>query len=111
MATLYGYSESAAGRAHARVVALLEMLADRIEASRARGGRYLLGDAISAPDLYWACFAAMFAPLSEPLCPMPAPLRAQYTAVDPLLSRALRPSLLDLRDRVYAEHLELPLDF
>lgn len=111
MAGLYGYSPDAARRAHARVVALLEMLSDRIEASHARGAHYLLGDELSAPDLYWACFAAMFAPLPDALCPMPAPLRTQYSVVDPQITRALRAPLLDHRDRIYAEHLKLPLDF
>jgi hypothetical protein len=38
-------------------------------------------------------------------------MRSQYEVTDPTVLAALDPALLEHRDRVYAEHLELPLDF
>jgi glutathione S-transferase len=107
----FGHSPEAAARAPARVVQILELLAAELRAQRARGSRYLVGDSLSAADLTWAAFAAMFAPLPHELCPMSEGLRRMYTATDPVLLAALDPLLLEHRDFVYARHLELPLRF
>ncbi|HXZ84596.1 MAG TPA: hypothetical protein VEI82_03810, partial [Myxococcota bacterium] len=58
----YGHSPQAAARAPARVLQILELLADELRAQRKRGSRYLVGDCLSAVDLVWAAFAALFAP-------------------------------------------------
>ncbi len=106
----YGYDPAAAEAAPARSAQILALLAETLRASRERGGRYLLGD-FSALDVYWATFAALVDPLPEAQCPMNAAMRAQYTVADPVVKAALDPELLAHRDFVYAEHLELPLDF
>ena len=107
----YGHSEAAAARAPARVVQILELLTHELEAQKRRGSRYLVGDSLSAADLMWAAFAAMFAPLPEDLCPMSPGLRRMYGTLDEPIRSALAPALLDHRDFVYARHLELPLRF
>jgi hypothetical protein len=111
MAGLYGYTPERVGSAHARVKTLLEMLSARLDAQRARGSSYFVGDALSAVDLYWACFATMFAPLRNELCPMSDALRGMYTLDDPTLRAALKPPLLAHRDFIYERHLALPFDF
>jgi glutathione S-transferase len=105
----YGYSRAAAAAAPQRVAAILGMLARRLAAAGPDG--FLCGDRLSAADLYWATFAALVAPLPHELCPMPDYMRVMYTTTDPTLLAALDPSLLAHRDRVYREHLVLPLDF
>jgi hypothetical protein len=40
---------------------------------------------------------------------LPEILRAAFEDLDPRTAAALDPILLDHRDRIYAEHLELPL--
>jgi glutathione S-transferase len=107
----FGHSAEAAARAPARVIQVLELLAGELHAQRRRGSRYLVGDSLSAADLMWAAFAAMFAPLPHEICPMSPGLRRMYTATDPRLLAALDPLLLEHRDFVYARHLELPLRF
>ena len=71
--SLYGYTPENGERAVDRVVAVLEMLAARLRAQRAAGQSHLVGSALSAPDLYWAAFAAMFSPLPAELCRCPNP--------------------------------------
>lgn len=107
----YGDSAEAAARAPARVVQILELLSGELHAQRRRGSRYLIGDSLSAADLMWAAFAALFTPLPHEICPMSPGLRRMYTATEPRLLAALDPLLLEHRDFVYARHLELPLRF
>lgn len=103
----YGYSADAAAVASARVAAITAMLAERLTAQRERGSRYLVGDALTAADVYWACFAALVRPLPPEQCPMPEMMRPLYD--DP--SNEFDEVLFEHRDFVYAEHLELPMDF
>lgn len=109
MAGKYGYSAAAAEAAPARVIAILRMLAAQLERQHAEGLRFLVGDRLSALDVYWATFAALLAPLPDELCPMQPGLRAVYTAHGPVRD-ALEPVLLAHRDFVYHEYLALPVD-
>ena len=106
----YGYSPEAAAAAPGRAAAILTALSRRLEAQRARGSRYLLGNRLSAIDIYWATFAAIISPLDETLCEMPAMLRSQYELDDPQVRGAAAPILLEHRDFVYGEHLTLPIE-
>jgi len=111
MARRYGYDRAAGEAAPARVARLLGMLAERLRAQRERGRAFLVGDALSAVDLYWAAFAAMVAPLPPALCPMSDFMRQTYTLATPVAGHEPDPILLEHRDRVYEEHLPLPLEF
>jgi glutathione S-transferase len=97
-------------RAAARCAEIMRLLAKRLHEQRARGSDYLVGDALSVADLYWATFAVMLEPLPDDKCPMPPAQRAMYTARDPVRPGALDPILLEHRDRIYERHLELPVD-
>jgi glutathione S-transferase len=107
LAGRYGYDEAAARRAPGRIAEIVHALHDQLRAQQARGRRFLIGDALSALDLYWAAFAALIEPLPPDLCPMPDFLRAMYT-YDPALRREAG-DLLAHRGRIYREHLELPV--
>ena len=107
----YGYSPEAAERAEQRVVEILHLLADQWQRQREAGRRFLLGDRLSAVDVYWAAFAALLSPLPPELCPMPEMLRQQYGAIGPPVKAALDPALLEHRDTIYRDFLQLPLDF
>lgn len=109
MAVKYGYSAEAAEAAPWRVIAILRMLSAQLDRQRVAGRPYLVGNQLSALDIYWATFAAMLEPLPADLCPMPAGLRTLYTASGPVRD-ALDPALLAHRDHVYREYLELPVD-
>ena len=106
----YGYSPETAAQAPGRVREILALLGELLAESRARGGRHLLGAELSALDLYWATFCNLVSPLPSDLLPMPEPLRPMFTSPDPAVHELLAKSgLLELRDRVYREQLELPV--
>ena len=110
LAARYDYGEAAAKRAPGRVAAILRLLSAQLRAQREKGRRFLVGDSLSALDLYWAAFAALLRPLPAADCAMPEWLRESYTAKDPVITEALDPALLEHRDRVYREYLMLPID-
>lgn len=106
----YGYSPETAAQAPGRVREVLGLLAALLAESRARGGTYLFGRELTALDLYWATFANLVSPLPPDLLPLPAPLEPMFTSPDPEVHALLAKSgLLELRDRIYRERLELPV--
>ena len=103
----YGYCPETAAQAPGRVREVVSLLADLLQHSR---GAYLLGERLGALDLYWAAFCNLVSPLPFELLPLRGPLRAFFTSPDAALHEQLAKSgLLALRDRVYREHLELPV--
>jgi glutathione S-transferase len=106
----YDYSLEAAEAAPRRCAEILQSLARQLENQQGRGSRFLIGDQFSAVDIYWACFAALVRPLPDDLCPMPQGFRKMYTCDDPTVMSAVTPTLLEHRDFIYREYLELPVD-
>lgn len=110
MCSKYGYSTESAAAAPQRCVAILQALAARLQAQRKRGSDYFIGDALTALDLYWATFSAMYDPLAQEVNPMPSGIREYYLLPEEL-RRRVDPILLEHRDRIYERHLNLPLDY
>ena len=105
----YGYSEEAVAQGVARAGAVLDRLTAQLTAQRDAGRRYLVGDALSAVDIYWVYFSQAVGTFPEAVCPMPEGMRTVYDAVGKLLGDR-DPILVEQRDRVLSEH-GLPLDF
>ena len=105
----YGYSEEAAAQGVARARAVVDRLTAQLLAQRDAGRRYIVGDALSAVDIYWVYFSQAVGTLPEAVCPMPAGMRTVYDAVGEMLGER-DPILVEQRDRVLAEH-GLPMDF
>ena len=109
LASRYGYDMKLAEAAPQHVVAILRAFSTQFASQREMGRRYLVGDALSALDIWWATFAAMIEPLPPELCPMRPDTRAAYAVRDPAVLAAADPALLAHRDFVYREYLELPV--
>ena len=107
----YGYSPASAAAAPGRIASVLHTLSARLSGQQARGHQYFFGDRLSALDIYWSTFAVLIQPLPMEMCPMNAGARASLVNTDPLVAEALSPRLLEHRDRIYGEHLRLPMDF
>jgi glutathione S-transferase len=105
----YGYSADAGAAAGSHVVEKLGRLAARLATQRSAGSPYLVGDSLTAADIYSAAFVAMFRPLADPHCAMERSTRAAFESCDDATLAALDPMLLEHREMMYREHLELPL--
>ena len=107
----YGYSKAAGEATEKRTRDILSMLSTQLERQQAAGRRYLVGDALSAADLYWATFANIVDPLPHELCPMSDDFRAMYGSTPADVRAAASPALLAHRDFVCENAVGLPFDF
>jgi glutathione S-transferase len=106
----YGSGPAELKAADRRVAEVLGLLARQLRTQRAAGREFLVGDRLSAVDLYWATFCNLVAPLPPAQLPMPENLRAQFGALEPEVAAALDPALLEHRDRIYRQYLKLPVE-
>jgi glutathione S-transferase len=107
----YLYSEAAAAAAPVRVASILKFLDAHLAQQKARGSKYFIGDKLSALDIYWATFSAIIRPLPPEQCPMASNFRDFYTSRDTAVVAAMSPALVEHRDFIYREYLELPVVF
>ncbi|MSR14305.1 MAG: hypothetical protein EXR86_06995 [Gammaproteobacteria bacterium] len=107
----YGYTPAKAEAAARRIQAIIESLALQLKAQQTRGSRYLIGEQLSALDIYWAACCAILDPMPEARCPMAEGFRGIYGNTDPGIAQALVPALRAHRDFIYDTHLELPIVF
>lgn len=104
LAGKYGFNPTDVANAEDRVVTVLGLLDEQL-ASQA----YFLGGELTALDIYWATMANLLTPLDEERLPMSGFMRNIYTTRNERLLDALSGTLLEHQQRVYEQHLELPV--
>jgi len=96
--------------ARPRILEILALFDQQLEASHAAGHRYLLGDSLTALDLYLATFLTPIVGVSEEECPaMRADLRAAFRHLEGELGPLVPPALAEHRMFVYRQHLPWPI--
>ena len=109
LAPKYGHSSALGEAAGDRTRALLRMLAARLGDQRDASSGFYVGSSLTAVDIYGATAMALFRPLPEEQCAMRTSTRAAFEMRDDETDAALDPILFEHRDRIYRNHLELPL--
>jgi glutathione S-transferase len=109
LARKYGYRPQDAPCYGPHVTGLLDMLTARLRSQHAAGQRCLLGNQVTAVDVYSATFMALFKPLPEAQCAMDPATRGAFETLDAATTQALSPELLAHRDWMYERWLGLPL--
>ncbi|MFW6094388.1 MAG: glutathione S-transferase family protein [Pseudomonadota bacterium] len=104
LASKYGYEPDAAARARDRVPEILAMLDARLARSP-----FLLGERLTAADIYWATFANLLTPLPEADMPAIPAIRAAYAGSEPWLLEAVTERLRTHQRTIYDRYLELPV--
>jgi glutathione S-transferase len=107
----YGLSDGAAASAEQRTADIISNLAARMQGQKRLGRRYLLGNVLSAIDIYWACVSNLVSPLPFDVCPMDESTRAAFANPGEIIARALDPILIEHRDFIYRNHLIYPVTF
>ena len=87
----------------------LAMLTAKLRASANRGSPYLVGDNLSAADIYAATFLVFVAPWSSSECPMPEFLRDSFQWLGEMLSMEVTEQLLSHREYIFKTYLSLPI--
>jgi glutathione S-transferase len=109
LARKYGYAPERVPAARERVAEVFAALGDQLARSRAAGSPYLLGDRLTALDIYAAAALASFSPLPQEMCPLVPEVRAFLTALTDDTRDLLPAELLAHREFIYQQHLELPV--
>lgn len=95
--------------ARQRVLTILKALAARLERQGALGSRYLMGDRLTAADIYWAAFSNLFDGMADDVCKMPDSYRGLGPLLQLYLNEPLPQILLDHRDYVVGKYFHLPI--
>ena len=106
----YGYTPEIGARATPRVASGIIALAKRLQEQESRGSRFFIGDNLSAMDVYWAASSNAMKPLAPDLCPMIERIRHAFTITEPTIVAAIHPILIEHRDFIFKNYLELPVD-
>jgi glutathione S-transferase len=106
----YGSSRTEVDTALKRATDVLQLLSQRIRRQYDAGRRFLVGNRLSAVDIYWAVSANLFSPLPGDLLPLPEDVRANVLREAEPLKGALDPVLLEHQHAIYHRCLRLPVD-
>tara|TARA_Y100001934_G_C12065687_1_gene637583 strand:- start:184 stop:822 length:639 start_codon:yes stop_codon:yes gene_type:complete len=66
----YGYSEEASAAAPRKIAEVITLLDQRLEAQATRGSNYLVGDRLTAVDIYWATLSMTVLPPPPEIMPL-----------------------------------------
>ena len=106
----YQYDPNSVAAAVNRIESFLGYLTEKVKTQNERGSIYLVGDSFSAVDVYWAFFSQMLEALPPEQNPMPDGLRQSWGALARGIS-GYDPLLIEQRNRIFEQHLWLPLEF
>ncbi len=110
LAPSYGYAPDRIDRAHRRLREVLGLLDATLAASRAGGHGYLLGDRLSALDIYLATFITPIVGVTVEECPaMFDVVRPAFAYLGEQVGAEMPPALAEHRRRIYREHLPWPI--
>jgi len=107
----YRVAPEAIARAPRRMASIMNGLTTQLRRQQAAGSDFLVGENLTACDLYWAAMSLFVSPLAPADCAMPDFMRDNYSHLTPELAAALDPALIRHRDRIFRQHIGLPLDF
>lgn len=106
----YGSSRTELDTAMERVTDVLQLLSQRLRRQKDLGREFLVGNSLSAVDIYWAVSANLFSPLPGDLLPLPDDVRARVLHEAEPLKAALDPILLEHQQAIYRRCLRLPVE-
>jgi hypothetical protein len=106
----YQYDAAAVESNRAKIEGFLGYLARHTRAQIDGGSHFLVGDRLTAADVYWAYFSNMLELLPPEQCPCPDFLRASWSILGNSIE-GYDPVIIEQRNRILADHLVLPLEF
>jgi glutathione S-transferase len=109
MANKYGWSPEMGAIAKPRALEILHTVDDLLATQHSDNKQYLIGDSLTALDIYWATFCSLMTPLPHELCPMLDFIREAYQSDDAEINAALSQRLIDHQRFIYETHLQLPV--
>jgi glutathione S-transferase len=110
LAAQYGYAPDRMAGAHARAREILGLFDGLLAERRAAGHAHLLGEQLTALDLYLATFLTPFVGVTPEECPAMAPqVRPAFQYLREVIGDDLPAALAEHRRKIYRENLPWPL--
>jgi glutathione S-transferase len=69
LARKYGYSDDASSKAPSKMAEIIKLIDRQLEKQEEKGSKYLIGDKISAADIYWSTISMTILPASLEIMP------------------------------------------
>ena len=104
----YNYREAEAALANTRVVALMGELAARLKKQKENGSKYLVGNAVTAADFYWAAFSNFVVLQPAEIMPVNPDARPMFENTPAEIMAAVDPILMEHRDHITQTYYKLP---
>ena len=113
LAQKYGYSESASAAAPVKIAAALKLIDERLAAQAESGSRYLVGDALTAVDVYWATMSMSVLPPPPEIMPLTQQNKGmlKYFGMNgqvPVIAEALTPRIEEHQRYILTTYCETP---
>ena len=105
----YGYSEPAREAAEAKSRVILDYFTEYATVQLASSD-FLVGNQLSALDVYWVYFSQILDVLPAEICATPGGLRKSYERCGEVMG-GCDPVLVAHRDRIIADHIATPMEF
>jgi glutathione S-transferase len=110
LAPKYGYAPERVAPARARIAAILSLFDATLAHARAAGGTYLLGEQLTAIDIYLATFLNPLLGDAEIACPAMVPaVRPAWAYLHEQVGDVVPAALAAHRARMYERHLPWPI--
>ena len=97
----YGFSEEASAAAPGKIAEIIALIDRRLEAQEQRGSRYLVGDALTAADIYWATLSMSVLPAPPEIMP---PTRQNKAMLRYFAANSQIPVIADVLTKRIEEH-------
>lgn len=113
LAQKYGYSEEANGQAAEKVAAVIRLLDEKLASQEAKGSPYLVGESITAADVYWATMSMSVMPPSTDIMPVTKQNKGmlKYFRINgqiPVVAEALSPRIEKHQRYILTNYCETP---
>ena len=109
----YGYSKEASSAAPGKIAEVITLIDSRLEAQEKRGSRYLLGDALTAADIYWATMSMTVLPAPPEIMPRTQQNKGMLIFFEsnskiPVIEEALTKRIEDHQQFILTTYCETP---
>ena len=113
LARKYGFSEEASSAALGKMVEVIALIARRLASQEQQGSRYLVGDSLSAADIYWATLSMSVLVPAPEIMPLTRQNKGmlkyfEKNSQNPVIADALSDKIRDHQQYVLTTYCETP---